>query len=55
MAGPVIAGEHPRFQAVFIILMIAFFCFLMAHDVFMTRFGWLRTFVNWGRHFIGLR
>jgi hypothetical protein len=55
VAGPIIAGEHPRLQAVFTIVMIVFFCFLMAHDVLMTRFGWLRAIVSWGRHFFGLR
>ena len=55
MAGPITAGEHPRVQAVFTILMIAFFCFLMAHDVLMTRFGWLKAIVEWGRQLFGLR
>jgi len=55
MAGPIIAGEHPRLQAVVAIVMIVFCCFLMAHDVFMTRFGWLRTIVTWMRHFVGQR
>jgi hypothetical protein len=55
LAGPIIAGEHPRLQAVFMILVIVFFCFLLAHDVFMTRFAWLRAMVSWGRHLLGLR
>jgi hypothetical protein len=55
MAGPIIAGEHPRLQAIFTIVAIVFACFLLAHDVFMSRFGWLRALVNWGRHLLGTR
>ena len=55
MAGPIIAGEHPRLQAVFAIVMVVFFCFLLAHDVFLSRFGWLRAIVMWVRHVFGLR
>ena len=55
MAGPIIAGEHPRLQAIFIIILIALGCILLAPEVFMTRFEWLRALVNWGRHIIGLR
>jgi len=55
MAGPIIAGAHPRLQAVFTILVIAFFCFLLAHDIFLTRFGWLKAIVNWANHVSGAR
>jgi len=32
MAGPIIAGDRPKFQAIFTVLVVAFFCFLLAHD-----------------------
>lgn len=55
MAGPIIAGEHPRLQAVFTVVLIGFFCFLLAHDIFLTRFGWLRAIVKWASHVAGAR
>jgi hypothetical protein len=53
MAGPIRAGARLRLQAVFTILVIAFFCFLLAHDLFLTRFGWLKAIVKWASHVAG--
>lgn len=55
MAGPVIAGKHPRLQALFAVVCVCICFVFLAPEVFLHRIGWLGWIVNWVRHLFGLR
>lgn len=55
MAGPIIAGKHPRLQALFAVAVVFFFFILLAPEVFLHKIRWLGWIVNWVRLLFGLR
>lgn len=55
MAGPIVAGKHPRLQALFALVCVVV-CFLfLAPETFLHKIVWLGWIVNWVRHLFGLR